>query len=201
MSHASAVGGCVLISLLIAATFIDLDHMIIPDSITIGGTVAAVMISFLIPATHGFSHSEIYLLGSIRSGFASIVGVLIGSGLILWIALLAESILKKEAMGFGDVKFMGLLGAFLGWPGAIFTVFGGAVVGTVWFAIALIWQKIADRPTSAVLPAETPDGQTTEVALGTHVPFGPMLAIAGAIYLLIAKPYFELYLSTVLQLW
>jgi leader peptidase (prepilin peptidase)/N-methyltransferase len=197
----AALGGLILVSLLIAATFIDLDHMIIPDSITIGGVVVAVVLSFCLPAIHGHMDAEIYLLGSIRSGFASIVGVFVGSGLILWIALLAESLLKKEAMGFGDVKFMGLIGGFLGWKGAVFTVFGGAIVGTFWFIAALILKKLWGASKTAILPAETPEGEATEVALGTHVPFGPMLAIAGTIYLLLAKPYFELYLNDILTLW
>ena len=114
----------------------------------------------------------------------SLQGLLIGSGLVLWIALVAEVVLRKEAMGFGDVKFVGAIGAFCGWQGAVFAIFGGAVVGTVWCAIAWLWQRIAGRPAAVAPPAETPEGEPAGLGFGVHVPFGPMLAVAGALYFL-----------------
>jgi len=201
LDPAVALAAMLLISLLISASFIDLDHMIIPDSISIWGTVLVVLLSFCIPAIQGYGGEGPFLLASIKSGITSVIGVFTGSGLILWIALVAEAILRKEAMGFGDVKLMGLIGAFLGWQGALFTMFGGAIVGTVWFTIALLFRLIFKNETSKVLPAETPDGEPTSASFGAHVPFGPMLAIASIIYLLWAKPYFEAYLHTIASLW
>ncbi len=180
---AVAIAGWIFVSCLIAATFIDLDHMIIPDVFTLGLGVFGVLLSVAIPALHGQA-GEYFMIDSLRAGTASVQGLLIGSGLVLWIALLAEVILKKEAMGFGDVKFVGAIGAFCGWQGAIFAVFGGAVVGTVWFALAWAWQKITGHKSAAAPRAETPEGEPTELAFGAHVPFGPMLAIAGAAYFL-----------------
>ena len=90
----------------------------------------------LVPALH-VATGGMPLVDSLRSGTASLLGLLVGSGLVLWIALFAEAILKKEAMGFGDVKFVGAIGAFCGWQGAVFSIFGGALVGTVWFAIRM----------------------------------------------------------------
>lgn len=200
-SPAVAAANMVLMSLLVAATFIDLDHMIIPDGITIWGTVIAVIIAALIPALHGYSTEPFYLMGSIRSGFSAMIGALIGSGVILWIGLLAEAILKKDAMGFGDVKFMGLIGAFLGWPGAIFTIFGGAIVGTIWFIVASLIGKLTQNRSTAALRAETPEGEETELGVGAQVPFGPMLAIAAAIYLLIGQQVTASYLSEILTVW
>ena len=183
---AVALCGWIFLSCLIAATFIDLDHMIIPDVFTLGLGVAGVLLSLLVPALHG-QHSGSFLLDSIRSGATSLQGLLIGSGLVLWIALLAEVVLKKEAMGFGDVKFVGAIGAFCGWQGAVVSIFGGALIGTVWFAVALVWQKIAGRPTAVAPPTETPEGEPAALAFGAQVPFGPMLAIAAALYLLVFR--------------
>jgi leader peptidase (prepilin peptidase)/N-methyltransferase len=104
-------------------------------------------------------------------------------------------VLKKEAMGFGDVKFVGAIGAFTGWPGAVFAVFGGAFVGTVWLLLAVVWKKLFGRHSPAAPPAATPDGQPAEIALGMHVPFGPMLAIAGALYFLLLHPWVDAYLQ------
>ncbi len=185
---AVAVCGWVFIGCLIAATFIDLDHMIIPDVFTLGLGVVGVLLSFAVPALHG-QHGDIFLLNSLRAGVASLLGLLVGSGLVLWIALLAEAALKKEAMGFGDVKFVGAIGAFCGWQGAAFAVFGGALVGTVWFGIAFVWQKISGRPAPVAPPSETPEGEPAALGFGAHVPFGPMLAIAGAVHFLFLREF------------
>ena len=180
---AKAACGMGFVSVLIAATFIDLDHMIIPDVFTLGAGLVGVLLSFLVPVLHGF-HGDIYLIDSLRSGTAALLGLLVGSGLVVWIALLAEMALKKEAMGFGDVKFVGMIGAFCGWQGAVFAVFGGAIVGTMWFVFALLWQKVSGRASAIAPPSETPDGEPAALGFGMHVPFGPMLAIAGLLYFL-----------------
>lgn len=191
---AKALGGMVLVAIVLCATFIDHDHMIIPDVFTIGGAVAGVAISVLLPALHDRAH-DMFLVASLRSGLDSVLGVLVGSGLVLWIALIAEAVLKKEAMGFGDVKFLGALGAFTGWQGAVFAMFGGAIIGCVWFAVALAWQKFSGRAAGGAR-LETPDGQPTDrVGLGVHVSFGPMLGLGALLYFLFLQGpvdgYFE----------
>jgi leader peptidase (prepilin peptidase)/N-methyltransferase len=178
--------GALFLLALLAAFFIDLDHMIIPDVFTIGLAVAGLLLSALVPALHG-ERSAFYILDSLRSGADAMAGLIAGSGVILWIALISEAILKKEAMGFGDVKFVGAIGAFCGWHGAVFAIFGGAAVGTLWIALALAWQKVSGRPGAGAPRAETPEGEPAEMGLGVHVPFGPMLAVAGAIYFLFLR--------------
>lgn len=184
---AKAFIGMLLLSSLVCATFIDLDHMIIPDVFTIVLGVVGVTLSFFVPSLHNQS-SDFYLADAMRSGLISLQGLLLGSGLVLWIAVIAENLLKKEAMGFGDVKFVGAIGAFGGWQGAVFAIFGGAIIGTVWFAVALLWMKITGRAAAVAPPAETPEGEPTDLGFGAHVPFGPMLAIAAALYFLFFQP-------------
>jgi leader peptidase (prepilin peptidase)/N-methyltransferase len=176
-----AVAGMLLCSIVICALFIDLDHMIIPDVFTIGGAAAGLLISVLVPSLHGQA-SEYFVIASVHSGQEALLGLFVGSGLVLWIALFAEAILKKEAMGFGDVKYLGALGAFVGWKGAVFGMFGGAILGCGWLLAALCWQKITGRKSPLDLPAETPDGVPSELGLGVHVPFGPMLGVATLLY-------------------
>lgn len=182
-----ALCGWIFLSCLVCATFIDLDHMIIPDVFTLGLGVIGVALSVCVPALHG-QESNLFAVDCLRSGAISLQGLLVGSGFLLWFALIAEFFLKKEAMGFGDVKFIGAIGAFCGWQGAIFAIFGGAIVGLIWFAIAWTWQKISGKISPVAPRAETPDGQPADLGLGVHIPFGPMLAIAGAIYFLWARP-------------
>jgi leader peptidase (prepilin peptidase)/N-methyltransferase len=188
-----AVAGMMLCSILICSTFIDLDHMVIPDVFTIGGAMAGVLLSIALPGLHGHWH-ELFLIASTRSAVDSILGLLIGSSLVLWIALLAEVVLKKEAMGFGDVKFLGAIGAFIGWKGAVFAVFGGAVVGCVWFGLAVLWRQIAGRP-AAPAATEGGEGQPTPLGFGVQVPFGPMLAIAALIYFLALHRWVDAYFA------
>lgn len=191
--------GAVFVSSLVAATFIDLDHMIIPDVFTIGLTVVGVALSFCVPALHG-QNSGYFPLDSVRAGLASMVAALIGSGIVFWIAVLAEAILKKDAMGTGDVKFLGAIGAFCGWKGAIFAVFGGAMVGTVWVGIAFLWEKVTGRRAAVALPTETAEGEPAPIGLGAHIPFGPMLAIAGGLYFLVFRPWVDAWFADVTAL-
>jgi leader peptidase (prepilin peptidase)/N-methyltransferase len=196
---AKALCGMLLLSLLIGATFIDLDHFIIPDVFTVGAGVIGVTLSLLVPALHGHD-SGVFFLDSLRSATASVQGLFIGSGLVLWIALIAEVILKKEAMGFGDVKFVGAIGAFCGWQGAVFAMFGGALVGTIWFLVAIIWQKLSGRASPVAPKSETPEGQPAPLGFGMHVPFGPMLAIAGALYFLFFHRWMAAYFAQIGEL-
>lgn len=196
---AKAVCGMVFVSVLICATFIDLDHMIIPDVFTIGAGLFGVLLSFFVPALHG-QHEGFYVVDSLRSGTAALQGLLVGSGLVLWIALLAEMALKKEAMGFGDVKFVGMIGAFCGWQGAVFSVFGGAIVGTLWFALALGWQRFSGKTVEISASAETSESEPVALGFGVHVPFGPMLAVAGLLYFLYFHQLVAAYFATLTEL-
>jgi len=190
LSPPTAVCGWLFVGSLICGMFIDLDHMIIPDGFTVGLAIEGVLLSVLVPSLHG-QHSGIFAVDSLRSGSAALVGLVSGSGIVLWIALIAEAVLKKEAMGFGDVKFVGAIGTFCGWHGALFSIFGGAAFGTLWLGAAIAWQKVAGTRSRGAPRAETADGTPAEIGLGVHVPFGPMLAIAAAVYFLFLRGWVD----------
>jgi leader peptidase (prepilin peptidase)/N-methyltransferase len=200
-----AVPGMAFISVLIVATFIDLDHMIIPDSCTVWTALAGVLLSFALPGLQG-QHHDVFIVASLRAGIASLTGMFIGSALVLWIALLAEAVLKKEAMGFGDVKFLGAIGAFIGWQGAIFAVFGGAVIGTFWFFLALLWQKLRGPATGGSTPPapdvaeKAAEASAPAIGFGIHVPFGPMLAAGALVYFLFVHPWVDAYFKAIADL-
>jgi leader peptidase (prepilin peptidase)/N-methyltransferase len=192
---AKAACGWLFASALVAASFIDLDHFEIPDVFSLGLGVVGVLLAFAVPALHGQSH-EFFPIAALRSGTLALQGLLIGSALVLWVALLAEAVLKKEAMGFGDVKFVGAIGAFCGWQGAVTSLFGGAVIGTAWFAIALLWQKISGRKLKLKTPEPTETGAaSTDLAMGAHVPFGPMLALGGLLHFLWLHRWVDAYFA------
>ena len=189
-----AACGWVLVSALVAATFIDLDHFIIPDTFTVGLGVAGVMLATAVPALHGHAGDPPFI-GNMRSMVDALQGLLIGSGFVLWIALIAEALLKKEAMGFGDVKFVGAIGAFTGWQGAVFAVFGGAIVGLVWIGLAMAVQKLSGKKVSVAPRSETAEGQPADLGFGVHVPFGPMLAVAGLAHFLWFQTWMKDYVT------
>jgi leader peptidase (prepilin peptidase) / N-methyltransferase len=230
---------------LIVATFIDFEYFIIPDEITIGGMVAGVVFSFLVPALEG----EKSLGHSIAQ---SLLGLVVGAGLVYLIlrggkllfgreklalgtdtrvvfgetalhlpgkeiaygdvlyrdtdaivieartvelvdrcyqnvrvrlsrrglhigdeeldpetvahmeAQTDEIILPREAMGLGDVKFMGAIGAFLGWPAVIFSLVVSSLIGSLVGVVLVMMRKRA---------------------LSSRLPYGPYIALAAALWI------------------
>lgn len=210
-----ALAGFPFIAILIAGTFIDLEHMILPDFSTIGGMLLGLLLSFLIPSLHDYGLEAPFLIEAMRSLITGFIGVLVGSGVILWIAVLAETVLKKEAMGFGDVLFMGCIGAFCGWQGALFAIFGGALLGTLIVIPMLILQKLfglriqpgrVENRTWEEVDAAEKEAKTKgqpetgpeeqDLGIGSKISFGPWLALGGVVYFVFAREYVDAYFDT-----
>ena len=103
----------ILVCGLIAVTFIDFDHMIIPDSLSLGGVVV------------GFATSLVTSLGWL----GSVAGLVVGGGSLLLVYLAYLALTRREGMGLGDVKLLAAIGAFLGWRAVLFTIFVSSVTG------------------------------------------------------------------------
>jgi len=106
----------VMLSGFIVATFVDFEHRIIPDEVSIGGMIAGLAFSLIIPQLHG-TNSHLLGVG------LSLLGLLAGGGCIYLMGVIGDFVFKKETMGGGDVKLMGMVGAFLGWKLALLTFF------------------------------------------------------------------------------
>ncbi|MDF9828382.1 leader peptidase (prepilin peptidase)/N-methyltransferase [Ereboglobus sp. PH5-10] len=189
-----ALSGMLMVSFLICGAFIDIDHFELPSVFTIGLGIAGIILSCLVPSLHGQSH-EIFALAALRSGLLSLQGLLIGSAVILWIALVAEALLKKEAMGFGDVLLVGGIGAFCGWQGAVFSIFGGAFLGLLCVALVFAWNAVASKKIR-VKSLESPEKED-ELNRNSHIPFGPMLAAGGLVYFLLAHKWIDPVLASI----
>lgn len=172
----------VFAGMMIPAAMIDFDTMEIPDTFSIGGFIAGLVLSVVVPSIHGFEPGEFMVIDATRGATAALLGAFVGSGMILWVALVAEVILRKEAMGFGDVKLMGAIGAFCGWQGSVFAFFGGAVIGCL--LVLLLWPWMRGR-----------DGEDPR-----RIPFGPALAAGALLYLLFARPYVSAYFAAIGEL-
>lgn len=112
------------LALLVAITFIDLEHRIIPDSMSIGGLVLGLCTFWLVP-----DFSLLETLGGAALGY-------------LFFYLLAwtyERMRGKMGLGGGDIKLLAMIGAFLGPRGVIFTVAVSSLMGSV---VGLLWASV-----------------------------------------------------------
>jgi leader peptidase (prepilin peptidase) / N-methyltransferase len=143
---------------LIVLFMIDLEHQILPDVITLPGIVLGVALSLVLPP------------GLVES----LLGVVVGGGLLWGIAELWYRLRKVEAMGFGDVKMLAMVGAWLGVKMVVMTFVLSSMMGGL-VGVVLIASRRAD--------------------MATKVPFGTMLAVAALIASLYGGPLLAWYLS------
>lgn len=139
----------IFVSLLIPISFIDLKTTYIPDSISISGII-------------------IGLILSVFRGLAviSFVGAVVGAVVILSIIIVGKAVYKKDVMGYGDIKLVALIGAFVGWAGVLLTIMIGSFFGAVYGLIQIKRGKLT---------------------MESQIPFGPYLAIGGVISFLYGK--------------
>ena len=260
------------LSLLVAATFIDFDHLIIPDEITKGGIVAGLLCSLIVPAIMG---AVVWWQGFLLSLLGAVIGFFLLWGVVelgkfafgrrrirtdaptlleitgtdvepllifgeerlpladlfyrdkdqveascAWFEIDGERLhgeegvkggslildphgiryggrswayegiselmplrtevtmitLPREAMGFGDVKFLACIGAFLGWKGVIFSLFVGSIIGAL---IGVVMMTV------------------TRGRSGGRIPFGPYLALGALLWVLVGPELLELYTNWV----
>ena len=115
------------IASMLVVTFIDLDHRIIPDVITLPGIPICFAASFALPSMN-FK--------------AALLGILVGGGSLFLVAWVYSLITKKEGMGGGDIKLLAMMGGLVGWQGVAFTIFVSSLVGTLsGFAVMLHSRK------------------------------------------------------------
>ena len=166
-----AVFGTVLFG--IAVT--DAMTYLIPDGFTISGLImvfAAAIANFFIGETSHFA-----------SPWAAFIGACAGAGAITIIGWLAEVIMKREAMGFGDTTLMVVVGAALGAERSLLTIVAGAFVGAVVFLL-IVGPIVKWRTRGSNAEFEFPD-----------VPFGVFLAPAAMLVLLWGEPLIAWYLQ------
>jgi len=135
------------VAALLVVTFIDIDHQIIPDVITYPGIVVGFLSSLILDH---ITYKD------------SLLGILLGGGLLFLVASGYYFVTKKEGMGGGDIKLLAMIGAFLGWKSIIFTIFVGSAVGTV-VGIAVALHTRGGRKMA--------------------VPFGPFLSLGALVFL------------------
>ncbi len=111
---------------LVIITFIDLEHQIIPDIITLPG----------IPL---FFLAAIFIM-NLRL-IDAVLGIIIGGGILYLIAFAYELLRKTEGMGGGDIKLLAMMGAFLGWQSLWFIIMVSSLLGAIIGITAMMIQK------------------------------------------------------------
>ncbi len=128
-----------LLSVVIILVFIDYQHRILPNTLTLPGTAAGIILSpFQMPSFYAdpISRKAAFWIwpvnpGAILPWVGSLSGAILGGGILLAVALAYEKIRRKQGLGMGDVKMMSMVGAFLGWPLAWLTIFSGSLLGSM----------------------------------------------------------------------
>ena len=160
---------------LIIATFVDIQHRIIPDEVSIGGMI----IGFIMLSITGFSFSPLKF--SVTPMLKSALGIVAGGGIIYLTGMIFDLVYFKllkhpaingetESMGGGDVKLLAMIGAFMGWQMALLTFFLAPFLGIVIGVINLVSKK------------------------DHTIPYGPFLSIAALVVLFWADKIISLIL-------
>lgn len=144
-----AVSGPVLVVqalvawVLLVSSAIDLDFRIIPDELTKPGMWLGPIASCAFPALHlnDLPQWPLALLGSdvaysawaphVQGLAAGLVGLAVGAGLVYGVGVVGTVVFRKDAMGFGDVKYMAMLGSVLGWKLVVVVFFLGCLYGSM----------------------------------------------------------------------
>ena len=169
-----------LVSLLVVGSAVDMDWLIIPDEITFYGLLGGLLAGFLLPGLHvgkASYHTFQSLTGlpHLDGLIGSAIGAAGGGLMVLFFAVVGSVIFRKEAMGFGDVKLMAMIGAFFGWKVAVIAFFLSPFIGLL-YGVPLV------------------------LTAGEHVmPYGPFLSI-GAMLAIVFRDNLCGYLEPVVYL-
>jgi leader peptidase (prepilin peptidase)/N-methyltransferase len=157
------------IASLIVITFIDLRHRIIPDVISLPGIGAGLAASTVLALSGGSPRLWFEVLNSL-------MGILVGGGVLLSVGAAYYLATGKEGMGGGDIKLLAMIGAFLGWKGVLVTLFTGSFAGAIVGGVLMLFF-----------------GKDRKYA----VPFGPFLALGAVVHLLSGEALIGWYIMKV----
>jgi leader peptidase (prepilin peptidase) / N-methyltransferase len=170
---------------ILALLFIDAEHMILPNAITYPGILFALITRAVVPYLAGPSHfddlPQLMALfpptwpAPLISLIGAAIGALAGGGSLWLMGFLWEKLRGVEAMGFGDVKMMFMVGAYLGWRLTILTILIAALSGSL-AGVSLMLRRGSRN-------------------LQMMLPFGIFLGIGSIVSLLIGTRVIEWYAS------
>ncbi len=169
----------IFVAALVALVFIDAEHMLLPDVITLPGFVFALVVRAFVPNLDGLAFLSEGLLAGWPVWSISLAGALFGAAIgggSLWLmGWLWERLRGVEAMGLGDVKMLFMVGAYLGWPLTVLTIFLGVIGGAFIGVGLMLWRRERD--------------------MQMLLPFGIFLGLGAIISLLAGQPIIHWYIA------
>ncbi|MCB0350940.1 MAG: prepilin peptidase [Bdellovibrionales bacterium] len=132
---------------LVIASFIDFDHMILPDVFTLSGIVIGLIGAALNPD---------------REFMPALWGVLLGGGFLYAVAAIYSAVRKQEGMGGGDIKLIAWIGAVLGWTSVPFVIISSSLIGSV---------------VGLIVMAKTKGGMSQAIPFGPYLALGALVYI------------------------
>ncbi len=170
----------VFLSMIIVLVFVDLRHQILPNGLTLPGTLLGILLC-RVQDQNLFGDAVTFGLASALSAgnperlvpwTGSIFGALAGAGILFLVERAYRLLRKRQGLGMGDVKMMAMVGAFLGWRLGLLTIFAGSLLGSI-IGIGLIIFR----------------GKN----LQTPLPFGTFLGPGAAVAVLWGLDFFKWY--------
>lgn len=151
---------------LLVVTYVDLDHRIIPNLVTLPGIVVGLALAFVAPPPGAG--------GPLTSLVDSLLGLLVGGGILWTVAWSYELLAGREGMGGGDIKLLAMIGTFLGWKSVLLTLLLASFIGS-FIGIAIMVARRED----------------TRLA----IPFGPFLAMGALVALFFGSSLVSWYMN------
>lgn len=164
----------ILVSLLVAITFIDFDLMIVPGELTTPGIIAGILLGGAFPFARPVPMDGTTFGDGLKVGIA---GAIVGAFIIWFVRVVGTALFRKEAMGSGDIHIMALIGAFMGWKAVICVFFLAPFLGLLPSMVKILIIVVKKLMGRAVKPADH------------EIPYGPYLS-AAAVILLMTWPVF-----------
>lgn len=170
----------ILVFGLVIGSFIDWDHMILPDVLTLGGCVLGLIGAAINPE---------------RSFLDGVLGFLFGGGILWLVAYVYYVFTGREGLGGGDIKLLAWLGSLLGWKAIPFIILVSSILGSI---IGLSMSYYKSQKTM-----DAGQSQKFKEKMQLMIPFGPFIAIGAVLYILGLKSvglwYIDLFFPTLSQ--
>lgn len=122
---------CVFAAALVALIFSDIEERILPDELTLGGTLAGLAFALAVPTPADGVRWLLGLHGAVDSLAGSALGAVLPAACLWAAGWLYQKLRHREGLGFGDVKLVAMAGSFLGLYGALLTLFWGSIAGSI----------------------------------------------------------------------
>jgi leader peptidase (prepilin peptidase)/N-methyltransferase len=144
----------IFIASLLVITFIDIDHRIIPDVITLPGIAVFLIVGLALPFPRFVD---------------ALLGVLVGGGSLFLVAWVYHLLTRKEGMGGGDIKLLAMIGAVTGWQGVVFTIFLACLTGTLSGLVLMLQARKKDMKLAIPFGPFLAIGSITYLFLGPPI--------------------------------